>query len=757
MPLIGKHFALDTETTLLRKNEEYITPELVLMQVTDGRTVDLVLWDQADRYLALLDKYNKDYNLYMFNVGFDVSVLQNKLMYDLLEKGRLIDVGIRHMLYGIAEVGYYDEPVSLAGCCKHHLKYEMVKDAAIRTGFTRDSSPTLAQLEYAAIDAAATWMLADIIPAQPTDSYETRGAYALYNIEKNGMLVDINKMRFKRGELQAEMKLQEEELRLHGFEPDSKYMEPLTQFNKILKLLEIPSVDSAVPSAAMSKYLLCYTAGLLAKPTYDEFRADLKSSFLNWLTGQSLPIARQDKKDIDQVLKLQGFDDLLDCQRRWPIFKLIELFIRARAEKQIPEEIMGAVLSEYQANAGWPKDSFVKPTVYLQKHLKQLESVNPELRLSRTKASQDEDDPDKQKISLNKDELWKFVEQGVKDPFLETYMAYKHNEKTVGTYLDEKYVRPDGRTHTRFKYIVRTGRTSSSEPNLQNLPKDDNIREIYIAPPGHALVAIDFSQLELCTLAQHCFKMYGISRMRELINANIDLHKWFACRVANIITDANDYDAKVPFDADRVIDLTNKSISKKDIRRQQSKCANFGFPGGMQPPRFLSHCRTQKVPMDLKTAELLRTSWIKCFPELEHHMRPQMMPKKHPEDETWFQAATIYGMKRVKCSANSAMNLVFQGLASFAMKHVLWRLTRAGFKVVNFVHDEAIIEIPLNLLDEKFREATVLMVKAAEEILPDVRIKVEGAAMLCWDKNAELRTDAKGNVIPYTTSTTETR
>ena len=87
--------------------------------------------------------------------------------------------------------------------------------------------------------------------------------------------------------------------------------------------------------------------------------------------------------------------------------------------------------------------------------------------------------------------MWLLSDLGIEDAFLDTYFDYKHKEKLLSTYITEKYVDTDGRAHPRMEVLLRTGRTSSSSPNLQNLPREDGLREMYRAPDGKCLVSCD--------------------------------------------------------------------------------------------------------------------------------------------------------------------------------------------------------------------------------------------------------------------------
>jgi DNA polymerase I-like protein with 3'-5' exonuclease and polymerase domains len=139
------------------------------------------------------------------------------------------------------------------------------------------------------------------------------------------------------------------------------------------------------------------------------------------------------------------------------------------------------------------------------------------------------------------------------DPFLNAFKAYAHLNKIISTYLREDVVGSDGRVHTRFNPMLVTGRTSSSAPNVQNLPREGGIRGIFIPPADCWLAAVDYCQLELCTLAQTILLRQGKSVLAEKIAAGVDVHKYLAALV---------------FKKDI------ESVTKKE--RQNAKIANFG-------------------------------------------------------------------------------------------------------------------------------------------------------------------------------------
>lgn len=121
-----------------------------------------------------------------------------------------------------------------------------------------------------------------------------------------------------------------------------------------------------------------------------------------------------------------------------------------------------------------------------------------------------------------------------------------HADKILAVYMNDEFLKPDGKVHTSFKPLVRTGRTSSEKPPMQNPPRGEGVRGNFVALPGHVLYACDYSQIELCGLAEHCRTMYGFSVMGDKIDAGVNLHDWFGydmlmTRTGGSRTDGKDY------------------------------------------------------------------------------------------------------------------------------------------------------------------------------------------------------------------------
>jgi len=356
----------------------------------------------------------------------------------------------------------------------------------------------------------------------------------------------------------------------------------------------------------------------------------------------------------------------------------------------------------------------------------------------------------------------------------------------------------------RYNLLVRTGRTSCSKPNIQNLPRKGGVRECLIPSPGHVLIACDYSTLELCTLGQICFDRYGQSHMRDLINQGVDLHRHVAAMI---------------------LGKPESEVTKED--RQKAKAVNFALPGGMGTNGLGGYAASAYgVHLTVAEAESWRAKWMSLFPEMEAYLAQgntleqlgaeldlESFPGGQVGPETaaaivmrvaggkfetsmgrefsaeeidwaWDQidrgpasrykitreaVETHQGSRRLQrlivpgttvsiptgrvksdCRYNQEKNWPFQGLASDGAKLALYELNRAGYRVVAFIHDEVLVEVPeRDDYREPAQDISRIMVAAMQQVCPDVKITAGFAVMRRWDKKAEAVYDGQGRLIPF--------
>jgi len=385
------------------------------------------------------------------------------------------------------------------------------------------------------------------------------------------------------------------------------------------------------------------------------------------------------------------------------------------------------------------------------------------------------------KLSQAGDDL---EEYRVAYPFVNAFLSYKEQKK----FKDFVVNLDKPRIHTRFNTLLNTGRTSSSKPNIQNLPRESGIRACFTPTQGYCFLQIDYSQLELRTLAQCLLDRYGKSKMAELINSGVDLHSWFGSQIVG------------------------RPAEKKD--RQCAKACNFGFPGGLGKKTFAAYARkSYNVYLSEERAGELKELWLDAFPEMRLYMADSLERRLDccppwegcssgiaagmfkriiagelkkdgtpyaPKMKRWaFETAlpliaphlagevdgsykllkkalaetivTSTGRIRSNCSYCQARNTPFQAMAADGCKIALYELIRAGYRVVNFIHDEFIIEILLEAdLEAVGAHVKKIIVDAMKIVVPDVNIDAEFVFTDRWHKDAELVRDEQGKVRLYT-------
>ncbi len=331
---------------------------------------------------------------------------------------------------------------------------------------------------------------------------------------------------------------------------------------------------------------------------------------------------------------------------------------------------------------------------------------------------------------------------------------------------------------------------------IQLLPRKGGVRECFVPREGWAFFSIDYSALELCTLAQTCLDLFGYSRLADTINSGKDPHALLGSTMLGI-----SYDEMI----DRV--KVKKEKFATDVR-QASKPGNFGFGGGMGAPKFVlaqrkanagdtygpdgthysgirfcilldgaPRCGAVKVtewkdrptpPLCKRCLEIvdgqLKPAWLATYPEMRDYFR-----KQGDDCEAYDGTLMIpgVGLKRGGLTFTSACNGPFQIRAAYGAKRALYRVVKETFldessdmygsRVSIFVHDELFGETPLDDVAAELgvpsawrampRMARV-MVDEMSEVCPDVTIKAEPALALRWFKGME-PTFRDGRLVPW--------
>eukprot|EP01130_Rhizamoeba_saxonica_P004343 TRINITY_DN1777_c1_g1_i2.p1 TRINITY_DN1777_c1_g1~~TRINITY_DN1777_c1_g1_i2.p1 ORF type:complete len:792 (+),score=162.34 TRINITY_DN1777_c1_g1_i2:402-2777(+) len=165
--------------------------------------------------------------------------------------------------------------------------------------------------------------------------------------------------------------------------------------------------------------------------------------------------------------------------------------------------------------------------------------------------------------------------------------------------------------HPIYKSTLRNGRTSCSKPAIQQTPRKGGFREIFIPKPGNIYVSIDYSYIELCTLAAVCEHKYGNSVLASTIRDGYDPH----CFTAAMLK-------KMPFDEFMALKDDPETKQEFSSLRQKAKAINFGIPSGLSVPGLSEYATSSYgIEMSIEEAEEFRTLLItQIYPELSLYL-----------------------------------------------------------------------------------------------------------------------------------------
>ncbi len=298
--------------------------------------------------------------------------------------------------------------------------------------------------------------------------------------------------------------------------------------------------------------------------------------------------------------------------------------------------------------------------------------------------------------------------------------------------------------HTHFD-LAGTGRVTSAGPNVQNWRRLPGIRECFTPRPGHVYAQADYSGLELATLAQACLDLLGRSALADALNAGLDPHTALAADILGISY----------ADGERLRKAKDPTF---DDARQTAKVANFGFPGGLGPGKLVLFARkTYGVELTEERARELKAQWLAKWPEMRDYFA-------HVNGLAGFGGMiTLTQLRsgRIRGGARytEACNSFFQGLGADATAAAGWLIAKAcylerssplfGCRIVNYIHDEFILEAPEERAAEAAEELSRLMVKGAGEWIPSIRLAAEPCLMRVWSKDAKTLRDAANRLMVW--------
>ena len=306
-----------------------------------------------------------------------------------------------------------------------------------------------------------------------------------------------------------------------------------------------------------------------------------------------------------------------------------------------------------------------------------------------------------------------------RSPIIDAILDYRGLRKLLSTYIEPfpGYVsRRDGRVHTTFNQaLTSTGRLSSSNPNLQNIPvrteQGREIRKAFVAEDdGKVIMSADYSQIELRIMAHLCGDEHMCAAFRE----GIDVHaataaKIFHCRVEDVTAD----------------------------QRRVAKTANFGIMYGIS-----AFGLSQRLKCSRAEAKKIIDDYFESFPSIRGFIDRTLAGAR----ENGY-VETLFGRRRYVPDVNShnanvralaernAVNAPIQGTSAdiikLAMAGVDRKLREAGLgaRMVLQIHDELVLEVPV----EEIEEVKNILVEQMESVIKlSVPLTVECSYGKTW-------------------------
>ena len=291
-------------------------------------------------------------------------------------------------------------------------------------------------------------------------------------------------------------------------------------------------------------------------------------------------------------------------------------------------------------------------------------------------------------------------------PIVADVLRYRQYAKLKSTYVDGlmKVIEPDGRVRTSFQMTVTaTGRLSSTEPNLQNIPTrtelGSQLRRMFTAPEGCVLVDADYSQIELRLLAH----IAGDTEMQAAFRSGEDFHTVTASRVFHV---------------------EPQEVTPE--MRRRAKAVNFGIVYGIS-----AFSLAQDIGVSVAEAKAYMERYFETYQGVRQYMTDVVAKA---EQDGYVQ--TLMHRRRALPELKSsnfnmrefgkrvALNMPVQGTAAdimkLAMVRVHHRLKREGLRarLLMQVHDELIVECPASEREQAERLLTEEMEQAAQLSVP---------------------------------------
>jgi DNA polymerase-1 len=286
-------------------------------------------------------------------------------------------------------------------------------------------------------------------------------------------------------------------------------------------------------------------------------------------------------------------------------------------------------------------------------------------------------------------------------PFAKTLVKHRKASKLLSSFVEAlpKHInQKTGRIHPEFHQLgTDTGRFTCSKPNLQQIPKEQEWRDLFVAAPGHKIITADYSQIELRILAE--FSQDPV--FLEAYKAGKDLHQETADQIG--------------------------------LSRDQAKAINFGLCYGMG-----SKGLTERLNIPVKEAQCFISAYFRTYPRVKATLDKlglKALSAGYSETplgrKRYFKPADSFSAQ--KSLERKGRNTPIQSTCGDILKKAILYLS--DFKIINLVHDEIVFEVPEDQASlETVQQIRDSMTRAGEEFIRSVPVVVDLTVNDVWRK-----------------------
>ena len=357
------------------------------------------------------------------------------------------------------------------------------------------------------------------------------------------------------------------------------------------------------------------------------------------------------------------------------------------------------------------------------------------------------------------------------DPTMAQYEHRQKLQKLVTTYVPAFYFGESEevveRLHPCFDVLKETGRTSSYKnklyPSFNEQQVDPRVRQCFIPDDGFIMIGRDYNSLELCTLGYQIEKLFGHSSLCTMLREGGDPHAYLGSMMAREFDNDFRESAKGLDTQECYVLFKRLSEGGEDAKafykhyRTFAKPTGLGYPGGLGARTFITYAKgtydvnLHEVARDLGEdsalvlAEKLKELWFSAFPEMHDYFDwiNGQVDRSSTEDTTYEYTSPLGMVRRHATFCAAANGYGLQTPSGEPAKLSVYETAKACYTgrgalgmciPLAFIHDENIVQAPIDIVEEASAELDKIMCDAMETVLPGVPCGTEETLYERWRK-----------------------